>query len=117
MKTQNMKFIVLAVCLAVCVGTCWGDLVEDAKAKAAEAKDAAVPTVNAAKDAAEPTVDAAMDAAAPTVKAATEKSESFAQWAYDKISHGLGFKAEEEKPLAQNTMYQAEDAASKTKTK
>ncbi|KAH1058889.1 hypothetical protein AAZX31_02G052700 [Glycine max] len=94
MKTQNVMFVVLVVCLAVCVGTSWGhDFIDDAKTKAGQAKDTAVdaaaPTVNSVIDAAAPTVDAP----APTIDAAAQKSGSFASWAYGKISHGLGFKS------------------------
>ena len=67
MKVANTKLFVLVLCLAVCVGMCrpWGDeVVEDTKVKAEEAKDGAAA---AAKD-------------------AKEKTESFAGWAYDKIT-------------------------------
>ncbi|KAL5173288.1 hypothetical protein HKD37_16G045864 [Glycine soja] len=114
-------FVVLVVCLAVCVGTSWGHFFDDTTGKAEQAKDAAAPTVYSAMDAAAPTVDSvmdaaaptvdsamdaaaptvksAMDAAAPTIDAAAQKSGSFASWAYDKISRGLGFGTEE--PVAQ----------------
>jgi len=58
MKIQNAKFVLLVLCLAVCVELCRpDDAVENAKEKAGEVVDDA-----------------------------TEKSETFARWAYDKIS-------------------------------
>nr|KYP53195.1 hypothetical protein KK1_024821 [Cajanus cajan] len=107
METQNMKAFVLALCLAVFVATCWAHgpepaaSVTDPAAPAVNAiknagnavKDAATPAVNAAeeagsaaKDAATPAATAVRDATAPAAHAAAEKSESFAQWAYDKLS-------------------------------
>jgi len=68
MKTQ-MKLFVVVVCFAVCIGTTWAKTKEDkAKDSAASTDDAAAPTA---------------DAPGPSV---AEKSESFAQWAYHKIS-------------------------------
>ncbi|ESW28047.1 hypothetical protein PHAVU_003G254300 [Phaseolus vulgaris] len=102
MNTQ-MKLVVVVVLLAVCVGTTWGDFLGSAKASA-EAKESATPTVKAAKDSASSTAKSAkdaaapaVDAAAPTVEAAGKKSESFAQWAYAKISGGFGKKGGDDK--------------------
>ena len=93
MNTLNMKFVVVVVCLAVFIGTTWGNVLESAKTTAGDAKDAAAPTVKAAKDSAASAAETAKDAAAPAFDAfapseegAGAPSESFAQWAYEKIS-------------------------------
>ncbi|KAK7374111.1 hypothetical protein VNO80_07537 [Phaseolus coccineus] len=100
MNTQ-MKFFVVVVCLAVCIGTTWAGAHDSAKANEEKAKEAADPTVKASKESAASTADSAKDAAAPTADApgpsVAEKSESFAQWAYHKISGGLGLKADSDK--------------------
>lgn len=64
MRTQNAKNILLLLCLAVCAGMCRSDVLEDAKSTAGDIKDGAVTVAGEA----------------------AEKSESFAQWAYDKLS-------------------------------
>ncbi|BAT75466.1 late embryogenesis abundant protein D-29-like [Vigna umbellata] len=104
MNTLNMKFVVVVVCLAFFIGTTWGDVLKSAKATAEDAKDAAAPTVKAAKDSAASAAESAkeatapaVDAAAPSVEGAAQKSESFAQWAYDKISGGFGMKSDDDK--------------------
>ncbi|KAJ1415324.1 P-loop containing nucleoside triphosphate hydrolase [Sesbania bispinosa] len=68
----------------------WGDeVVEDAKAKAEEAKDFASEAMHDAK----------------------ETTESWANWARDKFSESFG--SEKDEHLSQNMKYQAEDAASR----
>lgn len=86
MNTLNMKFVVVVVCIAFFVGTTWGDVLKSAKATAEDAKDAAAPTFKSAKETAQDATAPAVDAVAPSVEGAALKSESFAQWAYDKIS-------------------------------
>ncbi|BAT97651.1 hypothetical protein LR48_Vigan11g070800 [Vigna angularis] len=105
MNTQNLKFVVVVVCLAVYIGTTWGDVIESAKDTAQDAKDAAAPTFKAAQDTASSAAQSAKEVTAPAVNAATptvegigEKTESFAQWAYGKISGGLGLGGEDDKP-------------------
>ncbi|XP_022640167.1 uncharacterized protein LOC111242124 [Vigna radiata var. radiata] len=97
MNTLNMKFVVVVVCIAFFVGTTWGDVLKSAKATAEDAKDAAAPTFKSAKETAQDATAPAVDAVAPSVEGAALKSESFAQWAYDKISGGLGLKSEDDK--------------------
>lgn len=67
MKTQNVKIVLLVLCFAVCVGMGrpWGDnVVDDAKNKAGEVKHGAASAVNDA----------------------TQKTDSFAKWAYHKFT-------------------------------
>jgi len=89
----------------VCIGTTWGDVLESAKDSAHDAKEASAPTFKAVGDTASSAAESAKEVTAPAVDAATpavqtigEKTESFAQWAYGKISGGLGLSSEEEKP-------------------
>jgi hypothetical protein len=64
MRTPNAKYVLLVFCLAICVGMCRPYGVEDAKATAGDVKDGATEVASEAE----------------------KKSETFAQWAYDKIS-------------------------------
>ncbi|XP_004509269.1 uncharacterized protein [Cicer arietinum] len=95
MKTQNVKIVLLVLCFAVCVGMGrpWGDnVVDDAKNKAGEVKHGAASAVNDA----------------------TQKTDSFAKWAYHKFTERFGSK-DDDKKLPQNTKIQVEETASKVK--
>lgn len=63
------------------------------------------------------TQQAAGEKAAETGKEAKEGSESWAEWAKDKISEGLGLGTEKAKDTAKQASNAAMDAAKKTKEK
>ena len=93
---MNMKLVVVVVCLVVCIGAT--QTVNAARdSTLSSAKDASAPAVDAdapAVDTDAPAVDTdapAVDADAPAVDAPapgpdTEESETFGQWAYEKIT-------------------------------